>query len=144
MWKKEKTIVIKGATIEELWDAHTDIKNWAKWQEDITWTKVENDNVEKGTKFTIKPKGGPKVNLEIITFNKPKQFTDVSYLPLAKMYTSTYMENTKDGVAIKLVIEMKGLLSFLWKNVIAKNIISGHLQQNENMVNYIHTLKNGN
>ncbi len=144
MYKKEKIITIKGATIEELWDTHADIKNWAKWQQDISWTKVESDIVKKGTKFSLKPKNGLKVNLEIITFNKPKQFTDVSYLPLAKMYTSTFMENTKDGVAIKLVIEMKGFLTFLWKNVIAKDIISGHLQQNKNMVDYINSLKNGN
>ena len=142
MYKTEKTIIIKGATINELWEAHADVKNWSKWQDDIEWTKVKGE-IEKGTKFTIKPKGGPKVNLEILTFNKPKQFTDVSHLPLCKMFTTTKMKEVGNGVEIILEIEMKGLLTFLWKNIIAKDIINGHLAQNQHMVNYIKGLKNG-
>ena len=140
MYKNEKTIVIKGASINDLWDAHSDVKNWAKWQDDIEWTKVE-DQIAKGTKFTIKPKSGPKVNLEILTFDKPAQFTDVSYLPLCKMFTTTKMKEVEDGVEIKLEIEMKGLLTFVWKNIVAKGIIDGHLAQNESMVNYINSSK---
>ena len=140
MWEKEKTIIIKGATIQQLWDTHSDIANWSKWQNDIEWTKV-NGKVQKGTKFTIKPKKGPKVNLEIITFEKPNTFTDVSYLPLAKMYTTTHMREVEDGVEIKLHIKMKGLLTFLWKNVVAKDIINGHQKQNEDMVVYINKYK---
>ena len=73
-----KTIIIKGATINQLWDAHSDIANWAQWQDKIEWTKVEG-KISKGSKFTIKPKSGPKVNLEVLTYDKPKQFTDISY-----------------------------------------------------------------
>ena len=128
-------------TINELWEAHADVKNWPKWQNDIEWTKVEGP-IKKGTKFTIKPKGGPKVNLEILTFNKPEQFTDVSYLPLCKMFTTTKMKEVENGVEITLEIKMKGLLTFLWKNIVAKDIINGHLEQNQSMVNYINSLKN--
>ena len=138
MYTNEKTIIIKGASINDLWDAHADVKNWAKWQDDIAWTKVEGQ-IAKGSKFTIKPKGGPKVNLEILTFDKPAQFTDVSYLPLCKMFTTTKMREVENGVEIKLEIEMKGLLTFMWKNIVAKDIINGHLAQNENMVNYINS-----
>ena len=140
MYQSEKTIIIKGANINELWEAHSDIKNWPKWQADIAWTKVDS-KIKKGTQFILKPKSGPKAKLEIITFDKPKEFTDVSYLPMAKMYTTTKMRETKDGVEIKLEIKMEGLLTFLWKNVIAKDIIKGHQKQNENMVNYIKSLK---
>jgi len=143
MYKEEKTIIIKGATINELWEAHSDVKNWPKWQDDIEWTKVEGE-VKKGTKFIIKPKGGFKVTLEILTFNKPEQFTDVSYLPFCKMFTTTKMKEVDDGVEIKLEIEMKGPLTFLWKNIIAKDIINGYLEQNKSMVNYINSLKNEN
>ena len=143
MYKKEKTIIIKGATINELWEAHSDVKNWSKWQDDIEWTKVEGE-VKKGTKFIIKPKGGFKVKLEILTFNKPEQFTDVSYLPFCKMFTTTKMREVDNGVEIKLEIEMKGLLTFLWKRIIAKDIINGHLEQNKSMVSYINSSKNEN
>ena len=143
MWKKETSIIIQGASIHELWNAHADIANWPKWQKDIAWTKVETE-IKKGTKFTIKPKGAFKVNLEITQFDKPKQFTDISYLPLAKMYTTTKMKETVDGVEINLEIKIEGLLTFLWKNLIAKDILSGHLTQNENMVKYIKSLKHEN
>lgn len=136
MYKIEKTIIIKGATINELWEAHADIESWPKWQDAIVWTRVEGE-IEKGTKFTIKPKSGPKVNLEIITFNKPEQFTDVSYLPFCQMLTTTKMKYVVDGIEIKLEIEMNGLLTFLWKNVVAKKIINSHLEQNQSMIDYI-------
>jgi len=141
MYKKEKTIIIQGASINELWEAHTDISNWSKWQNKIEWTKVSGE-INKGTKFTIKPKGNPKVNLEILTFNKPYVFTDISYLPLCKMFTTTKMREVENGVEIKLIIEMKGLLTFLWKKIIAKEILDSHFEQNQSMVNYINSLKN--
>ena len=138
MWEKEKTIIIKGATIHQLWDTHSDVAHWSKWQKDIEWTKV-NGEIKKGAKFTIKPKSGPKVNLEVITFDKPYTFTDVSYLPMTKMYTTTSMKEVNDGVEIKLQIKMTGWLTFLWKNVVAKDIIKGHQAQNEAMVKFINT-----
>ncbi len=136
MWKQTKKIQLKGATIDELWNTHSDVKNWSAWQEDIEWTKVD-EVVRKGTKFTIKPKGAPKVKLEVVTFDKPSTFTDISYLPLAKMKTTTKMVEIDDKVEIILEIEMTGLLTFLWKKVIAKGILEGHLKQNKDMINYI-------
>ncbi len=139
MYTEKTSIKLEGVTINELWEAHADIKNWFKWQDDIEWTKVSGE-IKKGTTFILKPKGAFKVKLEIITFNKPTEFTDVSYLPLAKMYTTTKMKEIKNGVEITLEIKMKGLLTFLWKNVIAKDIIRGHQEQNKQMVTYIKSL----
>lgn len=50
---------------------------------------------------------------------------------------------TKNGTEIKVAIELKGILSFLWKNIVAKDIIEGHQKQYDNMVNYIKSSKNG-
>lgn len=136
MFQEEKIITVQGASINELWDTHSDVANWAKWQKDIEWTKVEGE-VRNGTKFTIKPKSGPKVDLEVVNFDKLTEFTDVSYLPMAKMYTTTTMKEVENGVEIKLTIVMKGLLTFLWKNLVAKGILKGHEQQNLDMVEYI-------
>ena len=141
MWKETKIIKIKGAIINELWNTHSDVSNWANWQENIEWTKVKG-KIEKGTTFVIKPKGAPKVKLEIITFDKPSIFTDISYLPLAKMKTTTKMKTIGEEVEIILEIEMTGLLTFLWKKAIAKDILEGHLKQNEDMVKYIISNRN--
>lgn len=136
MYINKKTIVVSGVTINELWCAHADINNWAKWQKEIEWTKVEGE-VGKGTKFLIKPKGSPKVKLQILTFNKPYQFTDVSMLPFCKMYTTTKMFEVANGIEITLEIKMRGMLTFLWKNLIAEKILAAHQEQNENMIDYI-------
>lgn len=136
MFREERTIIIAEAGMDELWETHSDVKNWPKWQENIEWTKVEG-KIEKGTKFTIKPKGSAKVNLEVLVFDKPSQFTDVSYLPLCKMFTTTKMREVQNGVEVKLIVEMKGLLTFLWKNIVAKGVLNGHLHQYESMVKYI-------
>ncbi len=136
MYCAEKKIIVRGVSIESLWETHSDIKNWHQWQEDIAWTKVTGV-IEKGTKFILKPKKGPKVHLEILVYNKPFQFTDISYLPLSKMITTTTMKKLDDGVEVNLEIKMTGFLTFLWKRVIAKDILNGHQEQYRQMVAYI-------
>jgi len=136
MYKATKTILVKDATINVLWDAHSDVANWSKWQEHIEWIKVSGE-VKAGTSFEMKPKGGKAVKLAILNFDKPYLFKDVSHLPLADMEVATYMEEVPDGVSVKLEIKMTGLLTFLWKNVVAKKIITGHEAQYKAMVSYI-------
>jgi hypothetical protein len=136
MFKGEKTIIVKGATIDELWQAHSDVANWAAWQDDIEWVKIEG-KAQQGASFEMKPAGGPKVKLEILTFDKPSLFKDVSHLPFANMEVSTYMQEVTDGVEVKLIIEMRGFLTFIWKKVVAKAILEGHQKQYDAMEVYI-------
>ena len=140
MFTGTKTICIKEASIAELWQVHSDVANWAKWQDAIEWVKVDGA-VQQGTTFEIKPKGNPKVKMKILEMNKPYLFKDVSYLPFATMEVSTYMEETSDGVIVKVAIEMRGFLTFLWKNVVAKAILEGHKKQYDAMLIYIQSLK---
>lgn len=136
MWQEKKTITVNEVSIEALWNTHSDIKNWAKWQEDIDHIKI-NSEVKVGTKFILKPKGGPAVELEILKYNKPFEFVDSTKFPLAKMFTSTFMKETKNGIEVTLDIKMKGILGFLWKNIVAKKILEGHQKQYNAMVKYI-------
>jgi len=140
MFREEKTIIVQGATIDELWNAHSDVANWEKWQDDIEWVKVAGE-IQKGTTFEMKPTGGPKVKLEVLTFDKPSLFKDVSHLPFADMEVATYMQEIADGVEVKLVIEMRGFLTFIWKKVVAKVILDGHQAQYDAMLTYIKTAK---
>lgn len=136
MFKGEKTIVVSGVSITELWDAHSDVANWSKWQKNVEWVKI-SEEVKEGTWFEMKPQGAPSVKLKIIEFDKPKRFVDISHLPLTKMKVATLMQQVENGVEIKLVIEMDGFLTFLWKNKIAKVILANHRAQNEAMIKYI-------
>lgn len=136
MYKATETIIVKGATIDALWNAHSDVANWDKWQEHIEWVNVSGE-IKAGTSFEMKPKGGKAVKLDILIFDKPYLFKDVSHLPLADMEVATYMKEVAEGVSVKLEVKMTGLLTFLWKNVVAKKIIAGHKAQYDAMVSYI-------
>ncbi len=136
MWKHQSLVTLKDVSVDELWDAHADIAHWAEWQDDIEWTEIEGE-VKQGAIFYLKPKGGFKVMLKILSYNKPSQWTDVSYLPLAKMYATTRMHVSTEGIIVVLEVEIKGLLTFLWKSVIGNGLINSHAQQNEKMVEFI-------
>ena len=136
MWKVSKTITLQGATIDELWDAHADVANWAKWHPDLEYSTIEGP-AKVGSIFYIKPSSGPKTKLKVTEYDKPYVWTDVAFLPLAKMFTTTRMKEVKDGVEVRLEIEMKGIMTFLWKKLIGQGLLDKHLAQNESMVAYI-------
>jgi len=136
MWKVSKTIALQGATINELWDAHADVANWAKWHPDMEFTIIDGP-AQVGTIFYIKPGSGPKTKLKVTRYEKPYVWTDVAFLPLAKMHTTTYMKEVEGGVEVRLEIKMKGIMTFLWKKII------GQRQLNVRSTNARHSTDKG-
>ena len=68
---------------QKLYAAISDIARWPEWDKDI-----EATSIEAGARFTLKPKGGPKVAMEIVEAIEPSRFVDLSHLPLAKMLSA--------------------------------------------------------
>ncbi len=136
MWQVSKTITLKGASINELWDAHADVANWSKWHPDMEFTTIDGA-AKLGTIFYIKPGSGPKTKLKVTRYEKLYIWTDVAFLPLTKMHTTTRMKEVESGVEVRLEIIMKGVLTFLWKKIIGQSLLDKHLPQNEAMVAYI-------
>ena len=121
MWTRSYSIVTKEVTKEQMWKLFADVNNWHTWDNGIEFAKIDG-KFEKGNHFMLRPKGGPNVKVELLETIENKNFLDVTKFPLAKMYDNHSFEETKDGLKITNTISVKGLLSFLWVKIVAKNI----------------------
>ncbi|MEP6512791.1 MAG: SRPBCC family protein [Parafilimonas sp.] len=123
MWTKTHSIVTKEVTKEQLWKLFADVNNWHKWDTGIEYAKMEG-RFERGNHFQLKPKGGPKVNIELVETIENKKFVDFTKFPLAKMYGEHTFDETPSGLKITTTMKVKGLLSFLWIKLVAQGIVN--------------------
>ena len=123
MWTKSHSIVTKAVTKEQMWKLFADVNTWHTWDEGIEFAQLEG-KFEKGNHFILKPKGGPKLKVELLETVVNKSFLDVTKFPLAKMYDNHTFEETADGLKITNTISVTGILAFLWIRLVAQNIVN--------------------
>lgn len=123
MWTRSYSVVTKDVTKEQMWKLFADVNSWHTWDAGIEYAQLEG-KFEKGNHFTLKPKGGPKVKVELLETLVNKNFLDVTRFPLAKMYDNHTFEETPNGLKITNTITVKGLLSFVWVKLVAQNIVN--------------------
>ena len=133
MWSKSYSIVTQQATKEQMWQLFANVNNWHSWDEGIEYAQMEGD-FEKGNHFILKPKGAPKVKIELVEIVKNRKFTDLTRFPLAKMWGEHTFEDTKEGLKITTTMTVKGVLSFLWVKLVAKDIVNGLPSEMETQV----------
>lgn len=124
MWTKSHTIVTKEANKEQMWKLFADVNNWQTWDKTIEYAKM-NGKFEKGNTFLLKPKGAPEFKIELVKVVPNYLFCDLTKFPLAKMYGEHVFEETTKGLKITTTITVKGLLGFLWRKIVAENIVKG-------------------
>jgi hypothetical protein len=122
MWTKSHSVVTQAVTKEQMWQLLSDVNNWHTWDEGIEFAKMEGTFVQ-GNHFLLKPKGGPKVNIQLIEVNQPHKFVDMTTFPLAKMYGEHTFEDTKEGLKITTTMKVEGILGFLWRKLVAQGIV---------------------
>lgn len=109
---------------ERLFRAIADIRRWPDWDDDLERTGLDGP-ARAGARFTLKPRGGPRVRMVIETAEAPHQFADVSLLPLARMRTAHSLTPAAGGAAVRVVIEVWGPLAFLWDRIVARKQAAG-------------------
>lgn len=122
MWTKSYSIVTKEVTKEQMWKLFADVNNWHTWDEGIEFAKMEG-KFEKGNFFTLRPKGGPNVKVELLETVENKSFLDVTKFPLAKMFDNHTFEETPLGLKITNTISVTGILGVLWRKIVAQKIV---------------------
>jgi hypothetical protein len=122
MWTKSHSIVTKEVTKEQMWKLFADVNNWHTWDEGIEFAKMEG-KFEKGNFFTLRPKGGSNVKVELLETVENKSFLDVTKFPLAKMFDNHTFEETPQGLKITNTISVTGVLGFLWRKIVAQKIV---------------------
>jgi hypothetical protein len=135
MWTKSHSLITNKATKEQMWKLFADVNNWNSWDQGIEYAKMEG-KFEKGNYFTLKPKGGPKVKIQLVETIENKMFVDYTKFPLAKMYGEHVFEETSEGLKITTTMKVSGALAFLWRKLVAENIANALPQEMEQQVNY--------
>ncbi|MFA9214865.1 MAG: SRPBCC family protein [Candidatus Methylacidiphilales bacterium] len=135
MWIKTYSTITKNVTHEQMWRLFADVNNWHKWDHEIEYAKLEG-NFKLGNYFILKPKGSPKVKIELIEVLENKKFVDLTKFPLAKMYGEHVFEQTAEGLKITTTMKVTGLLSFLWIKLVAQNIVNGLPTETQNQIKY--------
>ncbi|MBF2707989.1 SRPBCC family protein [Flavobacterium soyangense] len=122
MWTKSHSILTTEVSKEQMWKLFADVNNWHTWDEGIEFAKLEG-KFEKGNYFTLRPKGGPNVKVELLETIENKLFLDVTKFPLAKMYDEHNFEETAQGLKITNTITVTGILGFVWRKIVAQKIV---------------------
>lgn len=123
MWQKSYETEAIDVLPEQIWQVWSDINRWHEWDEGIEFAKT-SEPFQKGCRFELQPKGGPKVMIEIIDCEPDHYFTDLTRFPLAKMYGRHEMELIKPGrIKLKTTMTLKGPLSFIWRRLVAQKIV---------------------
>ena len=123
MWTKSHSIVTKEVTKQQMWQLFADVNNWHHWDDSIESATLEG-RFESGNHFMFKPKGGPKLKIEIVETIENHKFVDLTRFPLAKMYGEHTFEETAKGLKITTTMKVKGILGFMWRKIVAQKIVN--------------------
>lgn len=133
MWVKSYKKVYQGVTKMDVWRLWSDVNNWPKWDKELEYCKMENTFIE-GSQFILKPKGGPKVTITLSEVIPNEKFTNYCKFLGATMYHAHELEETSDGLRITSTITVTGPLSFIWVNLVAKNVANSVPKQMDALV----------
>lgn len=123
-----------------LFAAITDIRRWPEWDAELASTEQEASLLQPGSRFTLTPKGGPRVAMTVDAIEAPTLFADVARLPLARMRTAHAFERLPHGTRIRVTIETTGLLAFLWDRLVARKQAAGAAEQTQRFAGFAKTL----
>lgn len=106
---------------EVIWELWSKIETWPIWDNGIVDGKVKGDFVT-GTKGWLKPKGGPKVNFDLIEVRENKCFHNRLYLPFTQLDFIHTLEYEQKYTIVTHQVEMKGILTFLFSKIMGATI----------------------
>ena len=110
---------------DAIWKVWADVNNWSKWDKDVESCQMD-DTFGIGAKAVLKPRGGPRVNIEIIECVANQSFTSRSSLPLCTSLVFEHrIEPVSEGIKITHHVQMRGFLSPLFSLILGRSIRAG-------------------
>jgi hypothetical protein len=135
MWESTYSKTFADVTKESVWALWADVNHWHEWDHDIEWARM-SDAFAEGSRFELKPKGGPRVPIRFSRVEALRGYTDLTKFPLAAMYGIHDMEETPDGLKLTVTIRIEGPLSWLWKKIVAQNVAADMPKQLDSLTAY--------
>lgn len=119
----EKTIFTK-ATPQAIWKIWADVSQWPKWDAEVEWASLDGEFRENQT-GKLKPRGGPEARFKITDCIPDQKFSDISFLPLARLVFDHWVKPAEGGNLVTHKITIEGPLSFLFYLLLAKKLKNG-------------------
>lgn len=133
MWSRSYSKRVSGLDVDKVWQVWTDIDQWHQWQSNIEYAKLDGE-FKVGNHFLLKPKGAPKVNIEILAVETNTIFTDLTRFPLARMYGSHEFFVHGDELEIKTTMSIEGWLAFVWRKLVAEGVANAMEEQTDHLI----------
>jgi hypothetical protein len=103
-------------------DRWADTDSWPEWDEAVRWVRRDGPFAE-GSRGSLKPKRGPKVDFVIETLVPGREFTDRSTMPGAALTIRHLVEAEDDGrTGVTVVVSIDGPLARLWRLIVGRAI----------------------
>lgn len=118
--------------VERLWPVLADVAGWAAIDQNIASITVHGSPAP-GTRFELRPRGGPRLHFTIADFDPPTTYSDVCTMPGARMKTTHRLE-PGEVTTIRVRIEIVGPLAWLWGRLVGRKHASGLPAQTERFV----------
>jgi len=136
VWEKKFTKTYTGITIKSLWKAWSDVKHWPQWDEELEYCDISMP-FTKGSTFILKPRGGPKVKVTLDEVTPSQKFIARSNFIGATMRNFHEVIETPKGIRINNIITVSGPLTFIWANLVAREVALAVPKQTDNLIRYI-------
>lgn len=133
MWMSSYSTTVKGVDVDRLWRIWADVDAWHTWQSDLDHAKLEGEFVA-GSTFLLKPKGGPRVRIALVTVEPNRCFVDLTRFPLARMYGAHEFIARGDEVTIRTSVSVEGALGFLWRKLVGEGVAASLEAQTQSLV----------
>lgn len=123
MWQRSYECTVQDVNEEQIWETWADINRWHEWDVAIEYARTSSP-FEVGSRFRLKPKGGPAVSIEIVECAPKRHFVDLTRFPFARMYGRHEMCRDVEGrLTLKTTMSVEGLLGFFWRRLVAQKIV---------------------
>lgn len=133
MWTKSFRKTVERLPPAQVWKVWADVNQWHTWQDDIEYAKLDGE-FKKGNVICFKPKGAPEIKIELTEVKPGSAFVDLTRFPLARMYDLHELVPHGDKLEIKSTIRIEGPLSFLWRKLVAENVVNGMKAQTDKLI----------
>jgi hypothetical protein len=122
MYQLSSVRVTSTAPPSAFFERWADMDSWPEWDQAIRWVRRDGPFAE-GTRGSLRPKGGPKVDFVIETLVPDREFTDRSTMPGASLTIRHLVEVLDDGrTGVAVVVSIDGPLARLWKLFVGRGI----------------------
>jgi len=109
------------STPAQVFRLYRDAARWTDWDPEVRCASLPG-GLELGAKGWLKPRVGPKANIQIVEMTEGMSFSAQSRLPLCRMEFGHLLTEKEGGTVATHWVEFSGPLSFLFRYLVGRSI----------------------